>query len=360
MCEIVEEVIKAGATTINIPDTVGYTTPWEFGNQIKYLKENCPNMNQAIISVHCHNDLGMSVANSLAAIMAGAGQVECTINGLGERAGNASLEEIVMNLKVRRDFYKADTNIKTEEIYNASHLVSQVTGIRVQPNKAIVGANAFAHEAGIHQDGVIKDPTTYEIMTAKSVGWTGESMVMGKHSGRHAFKQRLALLNYDLNPEELDRAFDRFKRLCDLKKKVYDEDLHAIVDDEIFHEKEVWELDYLNTNSGTGTIPTATISLKKGDEKFTECATGDGPIDAAFKAIEKIIGKSFKLDDYAIDAITGGKDAIGSVRVKITYDEKSARGRGASTDIITASMKAYLGAINSILLQKEKEIRNGV
>lgn len=361
MVEIVTEVIKAGANTINIPDTVGYCAPWEFADQIKYLKDNCSNINQAIISVHCHNDLGMSVANSLAAIRAGAGQVECTINGLGERAGNASLEEIIMNLKVRRDFYKADTKIKTAELYKTSRLVSQITGIRVQPNKAVVGGNAFAHEAGIHQDGMIKERTTYEIMTAESVGWTGEHMVMGKHSGRHAFRQRLQALGYELTGEEIERAFDRFKRLCDLKKKVFDEDLHAIVGDEIFHEKPLWEIDYLNTNSGTSTVPTATVRLKKGEEIFRDSGTGDGPIDAAFMAIERIIGQSFELEEYAIDAVTEGKDAVGSVRVKVSCGQRSARGRGVSTDIITASIKAYLSAINSILMQKEKKVeKNGV
>jgi len=361
MVEIVTEVIKAGATTINIPDTVGYCAPFEFGEQIRHLKEKCSNIREAVISIHCHNDLGMSVANSLAAIRAGAGQVECTINGLGERAGNASLEEIVMNLKVRRDFYKADTAINTRELYKTSRLVSQITGIRVQPNKAIVGGNAFAHEAGIHQDGVIKERTTYEIMTSESVGWTGESLVMGKHSGRHAFKQRLESLGYVLSEEDLERAFDQFKRLCDLKKKIFDEDLQAIVSDEIFRGQKLWDLEYLNTNSGTTTIPTATVRLKKGEEVFMDSATGDGPIDASFKAIERIIGESFTLDEYTIDAVTGGKDAIGSVLVKVTNGGRSARGRGASTDIITASIKAYLSAINSILLQKEKKVeKNGV
>jgi len=361
MVEIVTACIEAGATTINIPDTVGYCAPWEFTEQIRYLKENCSNIGKAVISVHCHNDLGMSVANSLAAIRAGAGQVECTINGLGERAGNASLEEIIMNLKVRKDFYKADTNINTKELYKTSRLVSEITGMRVQRNKAIVGANAFAHEAGIHQDGVIKERTTYEIMTADSVGWTGEHMVMGKHSGRHAFKQRLETLGYELSKEELERAFDQFKRLCDLKKTVYDEDLHAIIGDEIFQGKVLWELDYLNTNSGTDTIPTSTVRLKKGEERFMDSATGDGPIDASFKAIERIIGKSFELNEYAIEAVTGGKDAVGTVRVKISSKERSAHGRGASTDIITASIKAYLAAINSLLVQKEKKVeKNGV
>ncbi len=361
MVEIVAAVIEAGATTINIPDTVGYCTPWEFAEQIRYLKENCPNIDKAIISVHCHNDLGMSVANSLAAIRAGAGQVECTINGLGERAGNASLEEIVMNLKVRRDFYQADTNIKTKEIFKTSRLVSQVTGIRVQPNKAIVGMNAFAHEAGIHQDGVIKERATYEIMTSESVGWKGESMVMGKHSGRNAFNKRMEALGYKLDKQELERAFDRFKRLCDKKKVVYDEDLAAIVDDEIFSGNMLWELDYQNTNSGTETIPTATVRLKKGKEMFLDSGTGDGPVDAAFKAIERIVGQPFNLNEYALEAVTGGKDALGSVRVRVTSGGKTAVGRGASTDVITASIKAYLSAINNILLQKEiKAKKNGV
>ncbi len=357
MVDIVTAAIEAGATTINIPDTVGYCTPWQFAEQIRYLHEKTSNIKDAIISVHCHDDLGLSVANSLAAIVAGAGQVECTINGLGERAGNASLEEIVMNLKVRKDFYKADTNVNTKEIYKTSRLVSQITGIRVQPNKAIVGANAFAHEAGIHQDGIIKERTTYEIMWAKNVGWTGESMVMGKHSGRHAFRRRTEALGYKLSDEEFQRAFQRFKRVCDLKKKVYDEDLHAIVDDELFRGKALWELDYVNTNSGTDTIPTATVRLKKGKERFLDSSTGDGPVDAALKAIERIVGKKFTLDEYSIEAVTGGKDAIGSVRVKVSSGKRSARGRGASTDIITASIKAYLAAINSLLMQRETRVQ---
>jgi len=361
MVEIVEEVIKAGATTINIPDTVGYCVPWEYGDQIHYLKTHCPNMDQAVISVHCHNDLGLSVANSLAAIRSGAGQVECTINGLGERAGNASLEEIIMSLAVRKDFFQCQTGIKTQELYATSRLVSRITGIAVQRNKAIIGGNAFAHEAGIHQDGVIKERTTYEIMTAESVGWVGENLVMGKHSGRRAFAKMLGDLGYNLNNEELERAFDRFKRLCDLKKNVYDEDLYAIVDDEIFRSKAVWELVYLNTNSGTSTVPTATVKLKNGEKEILGSSTGDGPIDAAFQAISRIIGQKFKLDEYLLEAITGGTDAMGSVRVKVSLGDKFARGRGASTDIITASIQAFLSAINNLLALKDHaKTKNGV
>ncbi len=356
ICEVVTAVIEAGATTVNIPDTVGYCTPWQFGECIRHVREHVKNISQVVISVHCHNDLGLAVANSLAAIVNGARQVECTINGLGERAGNASLEEIVMNLKVRKDFYKYHTNINTNEIYRTSRLVSQITGIPVQPNKAIVGANAFAHEAGIHQDGMLKERTTYEIMTAESVGWTGESMVMGKHSGRHAFKKRLEELGYKLNDEEINRAFQRFKDLCDKKKEVFDDDLYAIVDDELFKGKETYLLEYLHTSSGTSTIPMATLKIRKGDQVLMDASNGDGPVDAAFKAIDRMTGMSVNLEEYGIEAVTGGKDAVGRVRVKIAMGGRKARGRGASTDVVLASVKAYLNAINTLLIQERIQV----
>jgi 2-isopropylmalate synthase len=353
MCEVIAATIEAGATTINIPDTVGYCSPSQFGDCIRYAREHVKNIGKAIISVHCHNDLGLAVANSLAGIVAGARQVECTINGLGERAGNASLEEIVMNLQVRKDFYKCETGINTREIYRTSRLVSQITGVSVQRNKAIVGANAFAHEAGIHQDGVLKEPTTYEIMTADSVGWTGESMVMGKHSGRHAFKKRLEELGFRFNDDEINRAFARFKDLCDKKKEVFDEDVYAIVDDEILTTKQIYQLEYLHTTSGTTTIPTATVKIRKGDEVLQDAGNGDGPIDAAYNAIRRITGMDVKLEEYAIEAATGGEDAVGRVTVKISLGTRVAKGRGASTDIILASIKAYINALNVLAIQEE-------
>lgn len=356
LAEMVEAAIKAGATTINIPDTVGYCSPWQFGECISFLYKKVPNIKDAVISVHCHNDLGMSVANSLAAVINGAGQVECTINGLGERAGNASLEEIVMNLATRKDFYQVETNINTKEIYKTSKLVSQITGIKVQRNKAIVGANAFAHEAGIHQDGVLKERTTYEIMRSEDVGWTGESMVMGKHSGKHAFKKRIEELGFsNLSENDLVKAFERFKVLCDQKKVVFDEDLIAIMQDEIFKDEKTYELDYFGCSSGTQTVPTATIRLIKGDKKFLDSGTGDGPIDAAYKAVERITGLETKLLEYHLDAVTSGKDAIGRVNVLVQHGDCVVRGHGSDTDVILASVKAFISAINSIEISKKKQ-----
>lgn len=349
MVDVVTAVIEAGAKTVNIPDTVGYCTPQQFGDCIKYIREKVPNIKKAAISVHCHNDLGLSVANSLAAIINGADQVEATINGIGERAGNASMEEIVMNLKTRKDYYKADTNINTKEIYRASKLVSNVTGIRVQPNKAIVGANAFAHEAGIHQDGVLKERTTYEIMTAESVGWTGESMVMGKHSGRNAFSTRLKSLGFELSEDDVNKAFEKFKVLCDKKKDIYDDDIFAIVEDEVEKNSDSFEIDKMDISCGTDVVPTVKINLKKNGEIFKATATGDGPVDAAYLAIEKITNVKPKLEEYAISAVTSGKDALGQVNVIVSYDNQNYKGRGSDTDIIIASTKAYLNAVNKIL-----------
>jgi len=353
LVDVISAVIEAGATTINVPDTVGYTNPWEFGQCIAYLRKHVRGADKVVFSVHCHNDLGLAVANSLAALREGARQVECTINGIGERAGNASLEEIVMNLKVRKDFYGLTTGIKTEEIYRTSRLVSEITGIRVQRNKAIVGANAFAHESGIHQDGVLKERTTYEIMRPEEVGWTGESMVLGKHSGRHAFKTRLAQLGYDqLSEQEINRLFERFKELCDKKKEIFDEDLYAIVEDEVFGSPEVYSLDYLGFTSGTSTVPTATVRLKKGDEYKMDASCGDGPVDAAFRAVQRITGVEAELVDYSLEAVTGGTDAVGQVSVAIRANGTRVRARGASTDIVTAS-KAYVNAINKLIAMRE-------
>ena len=349
ICAIVEAAIEAGATTVNIPDTVGYCTPWQFGECIRYIREKVSNIDRAIISVHCHNDLGLATANSLAGVRNGARQVECTINGIGERAGNASLEEVVMNLKTRRDFYGCDTGINTREIYRASRLVSQVTGVRVQPNKAVVGANAFAHEAGIHQDGVLKERTTYEIMTAGSVGWTGEHIVLGKHSGRHAFRKRLETLGYtQLSPELIQHAFEQFITLCDKKKVVYDEDLMAILENELAAVPQKYQLDYLSISSGTATVPTATVRMRVNGETRQDAGCGDGPVDAAYNAIERITGIKTTLVDYSLEAVTSGKDAIGRVRVTVQSANRTVSGLGADTDIIVASAKAFVNALNKI------------
>ena len=357
LAEVVRAVIDAGASTVNIPDTVGYTVPEDFGRLIRFLSENVPNMGDAVISVHCHNDLGLGVANSLSAILNGARQVECTINGIGERAGNASLEEIVMAVKTRGDIYGVKTGIDTRRIYATSRLVSRLTGLRIQPNKAIVGDNAFAHEAGIHQDGVLKKPATYEIMTPASVGWKGTSMVMGKHSGRHAFRERLKKLGYRLTSAELDRAFRRFKALADKKKAVFDEDLVAIIEDEIATVPEEYRLDYISITSGNKTLPTATIRLRRGEELLQDAACGDGPVDAALQTINRITKLKGRLLEYSLDAVTGGTDAMGEVRVRVRCGPYSESGRGASTDIIEASARAYLNAVNRIIWRRRQKKR---
>jgi len=355
LCEVLEAVVDAGATTVNIPDTVGYMIPEEFGNLIKYVRSRVKNIDRAVISVHCHNDLGLAVANSLAAIKNGARQVEATINGLGERAGNASLEEIVMALKVRKDFMGLDTGIRTEEIYRTSRLVSSCTGIYVQPNKAIVGANAFAHESGIHQDGVLKERSTYEIMTPESIGLDRTRIVLGRHSGRHGFKARLERLGYRLSPEDLEKAYQRFLLVADKKKEVFDEDLAAIVEDEAKSIPEKFRLEYLHTSSGTGTIPTATVRIRVDDEDTVqEAAWGDGPVDATYKAISRATGISVKLEEYSIRAVTGGAEAMGEVSVKVRDGDYLIIGRGASTDIIEASAKAYIDAINRLVARRER------
>ena len=351
MCEVLEAVIDAGATTLNIPDTVGYSNPWEFAGIIAYLREHVKNIGKATISVHCHNDLGLAVANSLAAVRAGARQVECTINGLGERAGNASLEEIVMNIATRKDFYDFSTDINTREIYKTSRMVSHLTGMKVQANKAIVGGNSFAHEAGIHQDGMLKDSSTYEIMTPESVGWTGTSMVLGKHSGRHAFRERLIKLGYNLDEVNLERAFDRFKLLADKKKEIFDDDLAVIASeivDALDNTREIFVLDYIQTSSGNTTVPTATVRLKKGEEDLVGSGNGDGPVDAAYSTIKALTGLEPKLVDYRIHSVTGGTDALGEVHVALEREGRTAVGRGSSTDVIVASALAYVNALNRL------------
>lgn len=357
MVEITQAVIEAGAATINVPDTVGYCQPEQYAAQIKYLIEKTPNVESAIISVHCHNDLGLAVANSLAAVKEGARQVECTINGLGERAGNASLEEIVMNFKTRHDFFGVDTRIDTKEIYRTSRLVSEMTSQYVQANKAIVGANAFAHESGIHQDGMLKHQQTYEIMTPESVGWTGEGLVMGKHSGRHAFGKRIEALGYNLSEDELAKAFVRFKEVCDKKKEVYEDDLIAMVDEVLYRDHgKAWELSKCSVMSGTGTIPTATVCLLHNGEERYASAMGDGPVDAVFKAIDELSGEYLHLVDFKIDAVTEGEDALGRVMVRIQrIGGRTVKGRGVGTDIVVAAAKAYVNAMNSLTVQEALE-----
>lgn len=343
---VLEGAIKAGATVVNIPDTVGYSTPIEFGNLIKNIKGNVSNIHKADISVHCHNDLGLAVANTLSAMINGATQLESTINGLGERAGNASVEEIIMGINTRKDFYNVTHNIDTTQIYRTSKLVSGLTGVNVQPNKAIVGANAFAHESGIHQHGVLTEKTTYEIMTPESVGLAQNRMVLGKLSGKHAFEDRIKEMGYTLTPEEIQTAFEKFKNLADKKKVVLDADIEALVEEKLSEVPEVFELDSFQISSGNKTISTATISLKRDTESITEAATGDGPVDAAFNAMERATGVSLELEDYSLKAVTEGKDALGEVTVKVLMNEKYLAGKGVSTDIIEASVKAYLNAIN--------------
>ncbi|WP_235837227.1 2-isopropylmalate synthase [Carboxydothermus islandicus] len=350
LCRVVEAAVKAGATTINIPDTVGYAEPEEFGEFIRKILEKVPVMDRAVLSVHCHDDLGLAVANSLAAIKNGARQVECTINGIGERAGNCSLEEIVMALYTRKDVLPFYTGIKTEEIYRTSKLVSNLTGMPVQPNKAIVGKNAFSHESGIHQDGVLKERTTYEIMNPRLVGIPESRLVLGKHSGRHALKERLLELGYELTEEQLNEAFVKFKALADKKKEVTDQDLEAMMEEEIRKVPETYSLEYFHISTGSTIIPTATVGLLKEGEKLEEAATGDGPVDAIYKAINKITGLAPVLEQYSINAVTSGEDALGEVVVKLKNGfGKIVTGRGVSTDILEASAKAYLNGINKLL-----------
>lgn len=346
---VVEGVIKAGATVVNIPDTVGYATPVEFGRLIKGIRENVTNIDKVDISVHCHNDLGMAVANTLAAMENGATQLECTINGLGERAGNAALEEIIMSINTRKDFYGVSHNIDSTHIYRASRLISSLTGINVQPNKAIVGANAFAHESGIHQHGVLSEKSTYEIMTPESIGLAQNRMVLGKLSGRHAFEERLKELGYTLSQDEVKNAFEKFKKLADKKKVVLDRDIEALVEEKVYEVPEFFELESFQINSGNRIISAAVVSLKRNTDTITEAATGDGPVDAAFNAMERAVGFNLVLEDYSLRAVTEGKDALGEVTVRVSKDNMMFVGRGVSTDVMEASVKAYLNAINKTI-----------
>jgi 2-isopropylmalate synthase len=348
LCRVFKAVIEAGATTINIPDTVGYAIPSEFGRLIRFIKENTSGIDKVLFSVHCHNDLGMAVSNSLAAVENGVDQVECTINGLGERAGNAALEEIVMAIKTRAENFQVVTGITTEQIHRSSMLVSTLTGKPVQHNKAIVGSNAFSHEAGIHQDGILKNRMTYEIMTPESIGLSQSQLVLGKHSGRHAVKNRLEELGFNFNEEEIEKAYRRFIELADKKKEVTDTDLEALVRDEIQAFEERFILDYLHVSTGNSTIPTATIRLKKEGELVQEASCGDGPIDAIYKAIDRITQIPVKLDEYNIKAVSSGEDALGEVMVKVRENGNAYVGRGLSTDIIEASTLAYIHAVNKV------------
>jgi len=349
LCEVVRAAIDAGATTVNIPDTVGYATPAHFGHVIRVLRERVPNIDRAVISVHCHNDLGLAVANSLAAVENGAGQVECTINGIGERAGNCSLEEIVMMLRVRNDFYHADTGIVSQRIIPTSRLVAGITGIHVQRNKAIVGQNAFAHEAGIHQDGILKEPRTYEIMRPEDVGLTKSDLVLGKHSGRAALADRARAMGYRLTGEQLQAVFEQFKILADKKKEIYDADLAALIEQQLHTAAELFVLDSYQLASGTGRTPEVTLTIRRGEEALsTRVAAGDGPIDAVFLAIEQLTGISATCNDFRVHSVTVGKDAQGEVTVQLEHGGRLYRGRGVSTDSVEASAKAFLNAINRI------------
>ena len=355
LCHILEAVIKAGATTLNIPDTVGYTMPEQFGKLVQTLRERIPNSNKAIFSVHCHNDLGLAVANSLSAVMNGARQVECTVNGLGERAGNASLEEIVMAVRTRQDVFPCETLIDATHIVPASKLVSGITGFPVQPNKAIVGANAFAHEAGIHQDGVLKHRETYEIMRAEDVGWGTNKLSLGKHSGRNAFRNRLAELGIELESEEiLNATFIRFKELADKKHDIFDEDLHALVSDETMSLQEHYKLLSLTAHSETGETPYAKIVIAEGGKELRAESDGSGPVDATFRAIEKIISSDTELQLYSVNNITSGTDSQGEVTVRLQKSGRIVNGSGSDIDIVTASAKAYLSALNKLHSKLER------
>ncbi|MBU2569415.1 MAG: 2-isopropylmalate synthase [Gammaproteobacteria bacterium] len=350
LCRILEAVIDAGATTLNIPDTVGYSVPHQFGATIGNLIQRIPNSDKAIFSVHCHNDLGLAVANSLAAVMNGARQVECTINGLGERAGNAALEEVVMAVRTRQDVFPCDTTLDTTEIMTCSRLISTITGFPVQPNKAIVGANAFAHESGIHQDGVLKSRETYEIMRAEDVGWAANRMVLGKHSGRNAFKTRMTELGFEFTSEaELNEAFFRFKQLADKKHEIFDEDLQALISEvSVSAEDEYIKLIALSVCSETGEVPTARVTLRIDNQEMTGSSSGSGAVDASLKAIESLVNTHAILELYSVNNITNGTDSQGEVTIRLDKAGRIVNGLGADTDIVIASAKAYINAVNKL------------
>ncbi len=348
LAEIVEAVIEEGATTVNIPDTVGYSMPEEYGEMIAYLFDTVGNIHKAVISVHNHNDLGVAVATSLAGLKAGARQVECAVNGIGERAGNASLEEVVMALETRKDILGLHTAIKTKHLYPTSRLLAEITGVEVQPNKAIVGVNAFSHESGIHQDGMIKEKTTYEIMTPEAVGVSDTNLVLGKHSGRHAIRDRLKKMGFDLAKEDIDTVFKRFKELADIKKEMFDEDIEAIIAEDIFRRPERYKLLYLSVVSGNVAIPTATVQMEIDGEVIREAYFGVGPVDATFATIRKITGTNHRLVKYQVHAVTEGTDAQGVVTVQLRHKKRIVSGRGSDPDVLVASARAYINALNRI------------
>jgi len=356
LCQVIAAVIDEGATVVNIPDTVGYTIPSEYTHIIETLKARVPNIHLATISVHCHNDLGLAVANSLAAVAAGARQIECTINGIGERAGNASLEEIIMALRVRKDLMPYENGVTSEEIFRSSQTLSNITGVMVQPNKAVVGKNAFAHEAGIHQHGVLKNRITYEIMTPESVGVKTNSIVLGKHSGRHALNKKYEEMGYTLSRPELDKAYKLFTKLADQKKEIFEEDLIAIMQDGIAQIPERFKLRAVQATAGTSTLATALVTLAdtKTEESGTQTAAGDGPVNAIYEAIDKITGLKGSLVDYTVRSITRGADAVGEVFVHVEFEGVSYTGKAASTDIVDASARAYLNAVNKAHYAKER------
>ena len=358
LVEVVGAAIDAGATTVNIPDTVGYATPTQYAATIRTLFERVPNIGRAVVSTHCHNDLGLAVANTLAAVEAGARQVECTINGIGERAGNAALEEVVMALKTRADYYGLATNIKTERLYPTSRMVSTITGLTVQRNKAIVGRNAFAHEAGIHQDGMLKERSTYEIMRPEEVGVPKTDLVLGKHSGRHALRDRVEELGFHLSDAQIELLFEDFKALADKKKEIYDDDLTVLIEKHIQGVPAAWTLVSLHTTAGTGILPTATVCIRRPDGVLVQdAAIGDGPVDAIFKAVERVTGVAANLREFAVRGVTEGKDAQGEVtlELEVRTADRSFRGRAASTDIIEASAMAYLNAVNAIAARRDRD-----
>ncbi|HEX5675358.1 MAG TPA: 2-isopropylmalate synthase, partial [Azonexus sp.] len=361
LVRVFDAVIKAGATTINVPDTVGYNIPFQYAELVGRLIERVPDSDKVVWSVHCHNDLGLAVSNSLAAVLAGARQVECTINGLGERAGNAALEEVVMAVRTRSDVFPVETRVDTTQIVPASKLVSQITGYPVQPNKAVVGANAFAHESGIHQDGVLKHRETYEIMRAQDVGWAQNKLVLGKHSGRNAFKSRLQELCIELDSDEaLNSAFARFKELADRKHEIFDEDLHALVSDEVVApEQEHYKLVYSHVCSETGEMPHAKVILNIGGAELKGEAGGGGPVDATFKAIENVVGSGAELLLYSVNAITTGTDAQGEVTTRLSKGGRIVNGNGADTDIVIASARSYLNALNKLYSTPDKVLAQG-
>ncbi len=348
LCKVFEAAISAGATTVNLPDTVGYAIPAEFADLVAYVKGHTPNIGKAILSVHCHNDLGLATANTLASINAGARQVEVTVNGIGERAGNTSLEEVIMALHTRRNYLPYYTEIDTREIYPSSRLLAMITGIPVQPNKAIVGANAFAHEAGIHQDGVLKNKTTYEIIEPTTVGLKTNRLIMGKHSGRHAFRDRLRKLGYELSEGDIDRLFTKFKDLADKRKEIVDEDLEVLVAEEVLRVPDTYKLKYLNVISGTATVPTATVQLEIQGKEKQKAGFGIGPIDATYNTIAKMTGTKSKLLRFSIDSLTGGTDAQGGVTVRLEENGVQTLGKGNDPDIIVASAKAFINGLNRL------------